>query len=74
MSYEGRKRTLGEANTCIITAVVVIQVIDERSLLSVVEENANHAEASQNFRVSLLDHPALSPLRKLTMDNPITDF
>lgn len=67
-------RNLGETDTRIITAVVVVQIIDERSLFSVFEENANHAEASQNFRIPLLDHHALSPLRKLTMDYPITYF
>jgi hypothetical protein len=69
-----KKAKLRETNTRIIAAVVVVQIIDEGSFFSVVEEHPNHAEATKYFRISLLNHPAFSPLRKLTVDYPIANF
>lgn len=47
--------------TEVITAVLVIEVVDERALLSVVEKDPYHAEPPGEGRVFLLDDLALAP-------------
>jgi len=53
---------------------MVVKVINEGTLFSILENHSDHAQATRYAGRPCLDHEALTPFGKSTVDDEITQF
>ncbi len=64
----------GESDVKIVTAVLMVHIVDEGPFLAVIEEYPDHAESPGKGGVFLFHHPSLSPNMILSVHHDVAQM